>query len=117
MTEEMRNKLAIDPAKNAEKLIAEQSDNITTPVLPAVFCAGDEVIFETLHSAYGKCKVVRTTRTQAILDNGERLPITGVDGCRHLTTYRNRHMVHYQTYYRLPNDKVLQRAQAKKYCL
>ena len=86
-------------------------------VLQAVFCAGDEVIFETLHSAYGKCKVVRTTRTQAILDNGERLPIDGVDGCRHLTTYRNRHMVHYQTYYRLPNDKVLQRAQAKKYCL
>ncbi len=79
------------------------------------FCVNDEVIYETLHRAYGKCKVVRITKTQAILDNGERLPIDGVSGCRHLKNYRNKHMVHYQTYYRLPNDIILRRAQEKNY--
>ncbi len=90
-------------------------DNISDNQSEQYFSVNDEVIYETLHRAYGKCKVIRITKTQAILNNGERLPIDGVNGCRHLKNYRNKHMVHYQTYYRLPNDKILKRAQEKNY--
>jgi hypothetical protein len=71
------------------------------------FKVGDVVMSETLHNVYFTHNVIRCTRTLAILDNGERLPIEGVNGCRHKKTYSNKHMVHYQTYYRLPNESIL----------
>ncbi len=81
-----------------------------------VFKIDDEVIVRTLHGAWSKCKVIRTTKTQAILDNKERLPIDGVNGCKHIKNYYNRHMVHYQTYYKLRDD-LLKEAQDKGYLL
>lgn len=39
----------------------------------------DLVMYETLHNAYGVVKVVRVTKTQTVLDNGERLPIASVN--------------------------------------
>ena len=86
--------------------MVEKTDNI--------FHVGDKVIFETLHSDYGINNVIRVTKTQAILDSNERLPIEGVNGCHHLKNWRNKHMVHYRTYYRLPNDEVAKRANVKK---
>ncbi len=77
------------------------------------FKEGDRVIHETLHNAYGIHTVIRVTPTQAVLDNGEKLPISGVDGCHHIKNCSNHFMVHYQTYYRMPNAEVEERAKKR----
>jgi hypothetical protein len=72
------------------------------------FVIGDEIIFKTLHNNFGKDKVVKTTKTQAILESGKRIPIIGVNGCQEIRNVFNKHMVHYTTYFRYPNVKIIE---------
>ncbi len=86
------------------------SENI---IIPEVFRVGDEVISESTYKDYKKHKVVRTTKTWAILDDGKKLPIDGPEYCREIWNYSNQHERHMYSFYRLPNEAVTNRAKGR----